>query len=64
MTAEKVLAIVSGASGKAADRTAKLEELGLDSLETLDLFLELDVPAEAIDGLHTVDDLVRYLEAR
>lgn len=39
-----------------------IEELGLDSLETLDLLIQLGIPDAAISDLQTVGDLIRHCE--
>ena len=62
--AERVIKIVETASGKAADLSASLDALGLDSLETLDLFVSLDIPDGAVENFYTVGDIVHYLETR
>jgi acyl carrier protein len=40
----------------------RLEELGMDSLETLDLLIQLGIPDTAVSDLQTVGDLVRHCE--
>lgn len=47
-----------------------IDDLGADSLDIVDLVMsvedefEIEVPDEAIEGMRTVDDLVKYIENR
>lgn len=46
------------------------EDLGADSLDTVELIMELEeefditLPDEAVEEIHTVGDVVRYIEAQ
>lgn len=61
---DEVLAIVEREAGSSFEPSASLEELGLDSLETLSLFTALDIPDAAIPQIQSVADIIRYVEAR
>ncbi len=49
---------------------ARIDELGIDSLETIELVMELEeqfdvsIPEEDAEGIHTVGDLLRYIQKR
>ena len=47
-----------------AGRNTRLDALGLDSLELLELYVELDVPRDKIGSLETVGDLCDCADAR
>jgi acyl carrier protein len=66
-TADRVRSIIEDHLGKKVSDTARLDEIGLDSLEVIDLALELeqrlqvDIPEEVIERLVTVDDVIRHV---
>lgn len=62
MNKNEILATIEEEIGQKTDESMELESLGLDSLETLSLFTALDIPDDAIPDMHTVADIVRYLE--
>ena len=66
--AERVRTIIEDHLGKkVSDRARLVEDVGLDSLEVVELALELeqrlkvDIPDEVIERVVTVDDVVRYV---
>jgi acyl carrier protein len=67
-TAQRVLSIIEDhLSKKLSDAARLVDDLGLDSLEVVDLALELeqrlqvDFPDEVIERLETVDDVIRHV---
>ena len=67
-TAERVRSIIEDHLGKeVSDGARLLDDVGLDSLEVVDLALELeqrlqvDFPDEVIERLETVDDVIRHV---
>lgn len=65
MISEKVLAVIARETGQTVTDQTSLDDLGLDSLEFLDLLLALgretgkEIPDETVAGLKTVGDLAR-----
>jgi acyl carrier protein len=65
---QKLLAVVERETGHAATPDTPLAELGLDSLDLLDLVLavsvaaEKPIPQQAIPQLNTVGDLIRLAQ--
>ncbi|MDD5941013.1 MAG: acyl carrier protein [Lachnospiraceae bacterium] len=66
---EKVTKVIADYLGKDAaelDSTATFEELGLDSLDLVDLTMQIEneagVKLESTDGITTIDQLVEALE--
>lgn len=58
MTTEEILSKVSERSGIAAEQNTSLEDLSLDSLEFVDLAIELGIPESKWAQLRTVRDLI------
>jgi acyl carrier protein len=61
---ERVQQAILERTGELYAPDAALEGLPLDSLELVELMQVLDIPLEAIDGLHTVGDVADYLRRR
>jgi acyl carrier protein len=57
----RVLILLNDLTNKECTEDTKIVDLGLDSLEFLELMVELDIPSEAIDELHTVGDIANYI---
>jgi acyl carrier protein len=55
---------IQEASGIAAESSTRIDDLGLDSLELLELFHELNISHSAIFDLATVGEIVDYVAAR
>ena len=72
MVLEKVAAILSAQFEVDADKitmdTDFVEDLNADSLDVVDMLMSLEdefdveIPDEAIENIHTVGDLVSYIE--
>jgi acyl carrier protein len=72
MIFEKVRAILAGQLDLEEDDitldSCLVDDLGVDSLDLVDLVMNLEdefdteIPDEAIDGIKTVGDIVRYIE--
>ena len=72
MVLEKVAAILSAQFEVDADKitmdTDFVEDLGADSLDLVDMLMSLEdefdveIPDEEIENIHTVGDLVSYIE--
>ena len=72
MVLEKVKAILSKQFGVEEDKitpdTSLIDDLEADSLDVVDLLMsiedefEVEVPDEEIEGIKTVNDLVKYIE--
>ncbi len=64
---DKILEIIERETDYRAEMATQLDALGADSLEFMNLLLEIEnetgksVPAEKIGGLNTVADLVEAL---
>lgn len=54
--------IIADAVGRSVEPSEEIEALGLDSLETLDLFMALDIPDRPAQQMKTVEDILVYLE--
>lgn len=66
---EKVLNLAISATGRQVTPATAFEDMGLDSLETLDFFCEVEkaigeLPHDALIALPTLGDVIRYLEAK
>jgi acyl carrier protein len=66
MTIEEVLAVVSEETGQRVNQDTELKDLGLDSLEFLELILSVstkcgEIADSAVPSINTVNDL--YLAA-
>lgn len=67
---ERLLELIEQETEIAAGEQTRLDDLGLDSLDYLDLMLKIgqmedvDIPAEAMVEFETVDDVLRWLEAQ
>jgi acyl carrier protein len=60
MTAEDILHTVKAQTGvEVVALETTLEDMGLDSLDFLELMLACGVPREAELGIHTVGDIVK-----
>lgn len=62
MEREQANTIISEAVGRPVEPSEKIEALGLDSLETLELFMALDIPDRSAQQMKTVQDILVYLE--
>lgn len=72
MVFEKIKAIICEQFELNEDRVSEdaslIGDLGLDSLDVIDLAMsiedefDIEVPDDAIDGIKTVGDLVRFIE--
>lgn len=62
MTKNDVLSVIERETGRSADESTELDDLGADSLEMLSLFTALDIPDSAFSDMQTVGDVVRYAE--
>jgi acyl carrier protein len=66
-TADRVRSIIEHHLGQKVSDTARFDEIGLDSLEVIDLALEMeqrlhvDIPEEVIERLVTVGDVIRHV---
>jgi acyl carrier protein len=58
---EKITEMIAERTNSEFNDETKLTELGLDSLDFLELMVELDIPSEDIDELHTVGDIANYI---
>lgn len=56
---ERALAVIEQHAGYAPDLEAPVEGLGMDSLEFLDLLIDLDISIDRSLDLKTVADLMR-----
>lgn len=71
---EKVIELVSNQMGKSAEKitpeTSFINDLGADSLDTVELIMELEdafdmnIPDEDAEKIQTVGDAIRYIEER
>ena len=71
---KKVIEVVCEQMGVSADKvsgeTSFVNDLGADSLDTVELVMELEeafdteIPDDAVEGILTVGDAVRYLTER
>jgi acyl carrier protein len=59
MSSITVREIIERETGKAAAPETSLDSLGLDSLELLELLVELNIPSERVIDMETVADLIR-----
>jgi len=62
MTIEDVIAAVEEETGQAVTPETKISDLGIDSLEFMDLILHVsnkcgEIPDSAVPSIETVDDL-------
>lgn len=74
MIFEKVAAILAKQLDAEVDEitmaTDIVDDLGADSLDIVDLVMtleeefDLEIPDEALEGVRTVEDMVKYLEER
>ena len=74
MIFEKVAAILAEQLDADAEEitpaTDIVDDLGADSLDIVDLVLsfedefDIEIPDEALEGVRTVEDMVKYLEER
>ncbi|MEG0541284.1 MAG: acyl carrier protein [Angelakisella sp.] len=74
MVFEKVAAILAEQLDVDADEitlaTDLVDDLGADSLDLVDLVMtledefDMEIPDDDIESVHTVDDIVKYLEER
>ena len=55
--------LIAERCGKEVTEDTELDALGVDSLELLDIMVDLDVPAEYIGYLTTVKDLLEVAKA-
>ena len=62
MGREQANTIIADAVGRPVEPSDEIEALGLDSLETLDLFTALDIPDRSAQQMKTVEDILVYLE--
>jgi acyl carrier protein len=62
MEKTEILAIIERETGKTADESTELDDLGADSLEMMSLFTALDIPDAVFADMQTVGDVVRYVE--
>ena len=73
MTIDKVKKLISnqlnGAEGKSAETSRLVEDLGADSLDTVELVMAFEeefgceIPDEEAEKILTVEDAVKYIEA-
>lgn len=59
MTSDAVMKVVEEETGKTVSLDTELKDLGLDSLEFLNLMVELGIPDASIPYINTVRDLTR-----
>lgn len=59
MTSDAVMKVVEEETGKTVNLDTELKDLGLDSLEFLNLMVELGIPDASIPYINTVRDLTR-----
>ena len=64
MEREQANRIIAEAAGREVEPSEEIESLGLDSLETLDLFVALDIPDRSAQQMKTVGDILSFLELR
>lgn len=57
MTIEEVIQTVEDQAGQRVTLETQLSELGLDSLEFLDLLVQIGIPDTMAPSLHTVKDI-------
>lgn len=57
-----VIEAIARETGQVVTRETALDSLGLDSLEYVQLLLDLNVPVEKAADLNTVADLIREAE--
>jgi acyl carrier protein len=68
-TSEQVCAVIERETAQTVDESTRLDSLEVDSLEFVNLLLEVgnetgkEVPPEKWGDLHTVADIVRELDA-
>lgn len=62
MEREQANRIIAESVGRPVEPSEEIESLGLDSLETLDLFMTLDIPDRSAQQMKTVEDILTYLE--
>ena len=55
---------ISGYAGKKVALDDSIDSLGLDSLELLDLLVQLGIPDSELSQMNKVSDLVDYISAR
>lgn len=69
-TCGSLLSFLSGRLAVPIDASTRLEDLGIDSLELVDLVMQVEhgcniaLDDAAAEEIHTVADLLRYLSAR
>lgn len=59
MTTDEVMTIVESESGQTVNLDTDLKDLGLDSLEFLNLMVQLGIPDASVPYINTVRDLTR-----
>lgn len=64
MTTDEVMTIVEDETGKTVSLDTELKDLGLDSLEFLNLMVQLGIPDASIPYINTVRDLTRVANAQ
>lgn len=57
MTIEEVILAVEDETGQKVTPATELKDLGLDSLEFLDLMVRLNIPDALVPNINTVQDL-------
>lgn len=62
MMRQSALGIINETVGRTVEPSEEIESLGLDSLETLELFAALDIPDRSAQQMRTVGDILVYLE--
>lgn len=59
MTTDEVMTIVESESGQTVNLDTDLKDLGLDSLEFLNLMVQLGIPDASVPYINTVRELTR-----
>jgi acyl carrier protein len=62
MTIDAVIQAVEDQTGQKVAAGTKLSDMGMDSLEFLDLVVRLGVPDAAVPGCNTVHDLYQAIQ--
>jgi len=57
MTIEQVIQVVEDETGQKVTGASELKDLGMDSLEFLELIVKLNIPDAAVPAINTVQDL-------
>lgn len=64
MTTDEVMKIVEAETGHLISLDMQVKDLGLDSLEFLELMLQLSIPDASVPYIETVRDLCRVATAQ